>query len=220
MTKLQISRNEWWEAKRHNAALEEEQRRHNQETEALTRQANENTRLANEEQARANRAREQLTAEAQGEAARANYARELENFRHNSASEALDKLVAKQSNQREWRKLTLTQQRNETQNALDLATKSVREAEALVKTNEARANLPQAERTKMLADIQMAKSKLAQQQREFLITSQQKEKDLSLQEKKVNAEANLNTIKAARESVNLVKDSITLGGKLFLTLAK
>lgn len=188
MTKLQLDRNQWFEAKRHNEAMEAEAARHNVESESISREMNENTRRANEETARANRAREALTAEAQAEAARSNLAREAEALRHNSSAEKIDAFTTLTNNQREWEKLTLTQKRNKVQNALDAATVNLRKAEQLVKRNEARANVPDAQRAKYLADIEMAKRELAQRQREFSINNVQREKSLSLEEKRAEAD--------------------------------
>jgi chromosome segregation ATPase len=217
MTKLQLERNQWFEAKRHNEAMEAEAARHNVESESISREMNENTRRANEETARANRAREALTAEAQAEAARSNLAREAETLRHNSSAEKIDTFTTLTNNQREWEKLTLTQQRNKVQNALDAATSNLRKVESLVKRNEAKANVPDAQRAKFLADIEMAKRELSQRQREFSINNVQKEKSLSLEEKRTEAEQ----LKAAgsflsdiTKSVGNIIDSIATVAKI------
>lgn len=204
MTKLQLERNQWFEAKRHNEAMEAEAARHNVESESISREMNENTRRANEETARANRAREALTAEAQAEAARSNLAREAEALRHNSSAEKIDTFTTLTNNQREWEKLTLTQQRNKVQNALDAATSNLRKVESIVKRNEAKANVPDAQRTKYLADIEMAKRELSQRQREFSINNVQKEKSLSLEEKRTEAEQ----LKAAGGFLNDITKSV------------
>jgi chromosome segregation ATPase len=126
MTSLQINRNNWLEAKRHNASVEAESLRHNQEQERLSREAN-------EESARSNRAREALTAQQnatavyeaetkraqQQEQARNNLATMAETIRHNTKTETATRALARMENSREWAKLSLQEQRNSVQNSLD-----------------------------------------------------------------------------------------------------
>lgn len=126
MTGLQINRNNWLEAKRHNASVEAESLRHNQEQERLSREAN-------EESARSNRAREALTAQQnqtaqyeaetrraqQQEQARMNLVTAAETLRHNTKTETATRALARMENSREWEKLSLQEQRNSVQNSLD-----------------------------------------------------------------------------------------------------
>lgn len=88
MTKMQV---EWMNADenvRHNKAMEEEQQRHNVETESLTRESNALTRQMNEETIRTHKVNEALSASQLNEQIRHQQAQDAELLRHNGATEA------------------------------------------------------------------------------------------------------------------------------------
>jgi chromosome segregation ATPase len=206
MTTLQINRNTWWEAKRHNAAQEAESYRHNLEQENISKEQLAVQREANAETARANRAREANTAaeiavkQMQAEETkRSDLAREAENLRHNSTAEKLQRIEMRMENSREWAKLGITEERNQVQNQLDLANTQLRNVESLLKQAELDAGLPKAKAAQIWADISNTKSRLNFEKQQFENQKQWKERELTVAEKRQKSDELLNTAKTVKE---------------------
>jgi hypothetical protein len=201
-TRLQLQRNEWWEAKRHNAAQEAEQYRHNLAQEEATREANAISRQAQEETARSNRAKEEISRselaireEQTQETVRSNLARETENLRHNSATERMDRVANRMNNSREWAKIGLTEQRNSVMNAKDAAETQLKNAEALLKKAELDAGLPQARVKEIEQSLKLEREKFEESKNQFQTTSKFKERELTVAEKRQRSDEMLNSAK-------------------------
>lgn len=210
MTNLMIDRNNWLEAIRHNSAQEAESNRHNAEMEKLQAQQNEETKRANLEREAYNRAslaesqRHSQVAESQNaasiqESVRSSLAREAENSLHNRATEALSQFVEKQGNLREWRKLSLNEQRNSVQNALDSAKTQATKLENLISKLQIKAGMPQAQVNKILAEIDSTKRNIQLAEKSFTWKKHTDLENLNLNERKVASDEMLNEAKVVSE---------------------
>lgn len=213
MTNLQLQRNQWWEAKRHNIQQELEMQRHNYASEELSRAANEETH-------RANVAKEQLTAQEQeleaakiAETARSNQAREIENLRHNSMAEKLDAYATKLTDKREWEKLSQQQQRHMVQNTVDKATAQQKAVETALKKAELEAGLPKLQARKIYDDMDKWKQ-------ELLVQKQQFEKNYQLNKKATDAQSAEAYAKAANESARKLGIAVDNYSKIYSAIEK
>lgn len=224
-TRLQLQRNEWWEAKRHNAAQEAEQYRHNLAQEEATKEANAISRQAQEEIARSNRAKEEISRselaireEQTQETIRSDLTREAESLRHNKATERMDRVANRMNNSREWAKIGLTEQRNNVMNAKDAAETQLKNAEALLRKAELDAGLPQARVKEIEQSLKLEREKFEESKNQFLATSKFKERELTVAEKRQRSDELLNNAKSFKTIVEGTNESLKLLGTFIETL--
>lgn len=197
MTSLQVARNNWQESKRHQLASEAELVRHNAEMERLTGEANAETARSNkaredynrqalEESKRHSLAQESYSMSALSETNRANMAKELENLRHDKRTEAIQSYVARTQNAREWKKLGLTEQLNESVIALNDVKTYAQSLINFVDRWKIEHNVPQLEVDKLRAEIGKLTNDVDVSQRSLSETMRKNRIDANLREQEQN----------------------------------
>jgi len=197
MTSLQIARNNWQENRRHQLASEAELVRHNAEMERLTGEANAETARSNkareeynrqalEESKRHSLAQESYSTASLSESQRASMAKELENLRHNQRTEAISSFVARTQNSREWKKLDLTEQLNQSSIALNDAKTYAQNLINFVDKWKVKSGLPKLEISKLRADIAKTLNDISVSQHTLSETMRKNRIDASLREQEQN----------------------------------
>lgn len=163
MTNLQIQRNNWQEQVRHQLASEAELARHDAEMERLTGEANAETARANrareqqqmnelEELKRHQRQSEAYSFGSLSESTRANMAREAENLRHDQRMENIDAFNVMSQDKRGWASLSLTEQLNASQIALNNAKTLVEDWNGFLLSYRYQIGMPDQEFAKLQAE--------------------------------------------------------------------
>jgi hypothetical protein len=210
MTKLQIDRNVWLEARRHNAAGEAENSRHNVEMERLQGEAN-------AEQVRSHQQLEALQAQAQAETARHQREQEaLSRFQTETsaaltkAQQDMDKVRNVMQNKSEWAKISNDSKRIAMQNALDKARTQTANLENMLTSDKIRHGLSKLELDRIRADIEKAKTDTTLAQEQFDWKKEVDDRELTIKEqrqKDQHLESSVKTFKTVYETITgIVKD--------------
>lgn len=217
MTSLQIDRNNWLEAKRHNAEGEAENRRHNQEMERLTGESNAETERAHRaaeaqaasslsESIRHSQALEGLQASAQAEAQRSNLAREAENIQHDRAMDKINAYKAVSTNKQGWAKLSLDKQTTMIENALTAEKTLTQKLSNAILDAKKRAGLPKLEVAKLQAEVRKLDLEIASGWDYLAMAKEKQDRELTMNEKKVESENNRRTMQNIIDFGKLIKD--------------
>lgn len=217
MTSLQLDRNNWLEAKRHNAVGEAENQRHNQEMERLTGESNAETERAHraaEAQAASNLAEtirhaqqaEALQASSIQETQRSNLAKEAENALHDRNMEKVQGYVAVSNSKQGWAKLGIDKQRALYDNALTAEKTLAEKISNYIMSVKAKAGLPKLEVAKLQAELGRIKQQNRNDRAQLELQEERQERELTLKEKEVESENNRRNFQNTLDSLKFMKD--------------